>query len=538
MNSPNVANKIIEQLSSWKVKTIFGFVGDNIFHLMDALAQQNGIKFYQVRHEESAALMASAHAKLTGELGVCIADGGPGTVHLLNGLADAHTDKVPVLAITGQVKLKDVGTNAKQYLNQQLLISSLAAYSDMLVDPNSTIKIMEKAYRKAITGKSVSHITIPKDIFAAPCTKETAPLAPYLKEHPVSSDKVISDAIEAINRAKNPTIIVGEGGRPYNYEVTQLSLKLGAGIITSLAGTGVVDKGHPLYIGGLGHAGSPASTKILNQSDLCLIIGANWWPKNYVPQGIDTVKIDKNPSNLNVGPKYTYGIAGDCGEILSAIIQGVDPKNNKKWQDMIKGEINSWLGVLEKEVNENTFPVHPAAVIKSLEKNLPTDALICLDTGDSTAWFGRVFRPANQRAIISGKWRTMGFALPAAIAAKIHSPNSPVVAIAGDGGFTMTFAEFITAIKYELPIVVVVLNNGCLAMEKNRMLMENLQPLGTDLLNPDFAGFANICGGVGIKVDNVEQLDKALTEGLKSQKPVVIDVNTSAIEVPGASMPS
>lgn len=537
MSNNNVATIILQQLSAWGVKHVYGFIGDDVFHLFDALAQQNNIKLYQVRHEEVAALMASAHAKITGEIGVCITDGGPGTVHLLNGLADAYTDHVPVLAITGQVSRKDIGTNAKQYLNQQILMSALSGYSDMIADPNATLSVLDKAYRTAITKKTVAHITVPMDIFPAPCNLEPSPLALYLTNHPTSSREVISGALDRIRQAQKPLILVGAGGRNSGNLVCELALKIGAGIITTLAGVGSVSKSHPLYVGGLGHAGSPVSSQLLSEADLCIIVGANWWPAPYVPQNVSTIEIDWNPANVGTSSPNAYGVVGDSQQILSSILAKVETKANHDWQNHIKQATKAWLTQLEQEANTAGSPIQPAAIIKALAKTMTDDAIVCLDTGDHTVWFGRIFRPAHQRILMSGKWRTMGFGLPAALAAKIHYPPRQVIAIVGDGGISMTMADFITAVKYELPIVVVVLNNQSLAMEKNKMTAANLQPIGTDLLNPNFAAFAKACGGEGITVSSANELEKAFEQGLSLERPVIIDVCTAATPVPGTKPP-
>lgn len=533
MTQKNVAEVILQQLAAWGVRNVYGFIGDDTFYLFDALARQNNINLYEVRHEETAALMASSHAKITGQIGVCISDGGPGFIHLLNGLADAFTDRVPVLVISGQVGLKALGTNAKQYLNQQNIMSEISGYSDMIADPLATLKVMDKAYRTALTKKTVAHITVPMDLFSMPCDLAPYPWAPYLTNHPTSAKAVVDDATQRINQAHNPVVLVGEGGRDCGDLVANLATKCGAGIITTLAGSGTVSRNHPLYIGGLGHAGSPASSKILSEADLCIIVGAKWWPAEYVPHNIPTIEIDINPANIGTSTPYAYGLVGNSRFILSSILAGLETKDNLGWQNHIRKEISLWLTQLQGEAKTPASPIHPAAVIKAMERTLADDAIICLDTGDNTVWFGRIFRPSNQRIILSGKWRTMGFGLPAALAAKLNQPRQQVVALTGDGGFAMTMADFITAVRYKLPMVILLLNNHSFAMEKNKMEASGLQPVGTALLNPDFAAFARSCGGEGITVTRKEELEPSIEKGLALNKPVIIDIHVSAVPVPG-----
>ncbi len=534
----NVAATILDQLATWGVKKIYGFIGDDVFHLFDALASQSQIEFYQVRHEETAAFMASAHAKLTGELGVCLTDGGPGTLHLLNGLADAYADRVPVLALTGQVARKDIGTNAKQYIDQQSLFRPLAAYTSLLCDQANVTDVLGKAYRCAVTGRSVAHVSAPMDVLPMPCDAEILPAAPYLNTYPASSAQVIDSAVAMMEQANRPVLLIGEGGRLAGALLTELSARWGAAIITTLQGTGAVDCAQPLYIGGLGHAGTPAAAKLLSQADLCLVAGANWWPQKYVPRNISMIQIAQNPSDIGATTPVSYGVVGDTESILKHILAQAHLTTNQEWIKNIEQEAANWLSQLEQEVNAPGSPLHPTAVIRAVQNAVADDTIICLDTGDHTVWFGRAFRPSRQRVLLSGKWRSMGFGLPAALAAKINRPDQKVLALVGDGGLAMNMGDFLTAVKYNLPVTVVVMNNRSLAMEKNKMLAGGLTPEGTSLLNPDFAKFAECCGGKGYKVEHADELNDALQAAINSELPTIVDVQVADLAVPGTAMPS
>ncbi|MDD4237999.1 MAG: thiamine pyrophosphate-binding protein [Desulfotomaculaceae bacterium] len=534
----NVAAAIVEQLDAWGVHNAYGLVGDDIFHIMDALAHQDKVHFYHVKHEETAALMASTQAKLNGQVGICIADGGPGTLHLMNGLADACTDHVPVLAITGQVNLRQIGTNAKQYIDQQSLMRPLAAYSTLLCNPSALPQVMESAYRTAVAGRSVAHVSIPMDVLPMPCGDNTIPYAPYLHTEPASSTEVILGALEIMRRSQRPVILVGAGGRKASEAVGELALRWGAAVVNTLAGTGVTARSHPLYAGGVGHAGSPASSKILQQADLCLIVGANWWPQEYVPKSIPIIQIDINPANVGATTPVTYGLVGDAGKIIAELTNGLDGNANQAWRQSIQTEISAWLKELDSEAAVSGTPVNPAFLIRALQNTAPDDAIISLDTGDHTVWFGRVFRPVRQQVLLSGKWRTMGYGLPAAMAAAINRPNQKSIALVGDGGFAMTMSDFLTAVRYNLPITVIVVNNNALAMEKNKMRAGGLLPEGTSLHNPDFARYAADCGGLGLKVGHSADLEPALREAINSKRPSLLDVDTSDLAVPGTKLPS
>ncbi|TYO96184.1 thiamine pyrophosphate-binding protein [Desulfallas thermosapovorans] len=534
----NVAATILEQLAAWGVKKIYGFIGDSIFYLFNALASRSDIDFYQVRHEETAAFMASAHAKLTGELGVCIADGGPGTLHLLNGLADAYSDRVPVLAITGQVARKDIGTNAKQYIDQQSLFRPISSYTSLLCDQAKITDVLGKAYRCAVTGRSVAHVSVPMDVLPLACDAQIVPDAPYLNTHPVSSTQVIDGAVAMMEQAIRPVILIGEGGRPAGALLAELSARWGAAVITTLQATGAVDCTQPLYVGGLGHAGSPAAAKILSQADVCLIAGANWWPQKYVSHNISIIQISQNPSDIGATTPVSYGVVGDIELILKHILKKAHLSSNQEWIKNISQENANWLDRLEQEVNAPVSPIHPAAVVRAVQNAVTSDTIVCLDTGDHTVWFGRIFRPDRQRVLLSGKWRSMGFGLPAALAAKINHPAQKVIALVGDGGLAMNMADFVTAVKYNLGITVIVMNNCSLSMEKNKMLAGGLNPKGTSLLNPDFAKFAECCGGKGYKVEHADKLNDVLQVAINSDIPAIVDVQVASLAVPGTALPS
>ncbi len=534
----NVAQAILEQLAAWGVHNAYGLVGDDIFYIMDALAHQDKVHFYHVKHEETAAIMASTQAKLTGQVGVCIADGGPGTLHLMNGLADACVDNVPVLAITGQVNRRQIGTNAKQYIDQQVLMRPLAAYSTLLCESSALPQVMESAFRTAVAGRSVAHVSVPMDVLPMPCGEAAIPYAPYLHTEPASSTEVVRGALEIMRGSQRPVILVGAGGRKASEAVGELALRWGAAVVNTLAGTGVVARSHPFYAGGLGHAGSPASSKILQQADLCLIVGANWWPQEYVPKSIPIIQIDINPANAGSTTPVSYGLVGAAEQIIEELIQGLDGNSNQEWLKFIKDEISAWLEDLEREADVSGVPVHPAFLMRALQNTAPDDAIISLDTGDHTVWFGRVFRPVRQQVLLSGKWRTMGYGLPAAMSAAINRPNQKSIALVGDGGFAMTMPDFLTAVRYNLPLTVIVVNNNALAMEKNKMTAGGLVPEGTFLHNPDFARYAADCGGLGLKVSHSAELEPALKEAIKSNRPSLVDVYTSDLAVPGTKLPS
>ena len=535
--SATVAQLMVQQLVSWGVKHVFGVVGDGIFYFIDALARQENIKFYAVRHEETAALMASAYAKLTGEIGVCTATSGPGLVHLLNGLADAQKDGVPLLVITGQVARKDIGTHKKQYLDQQVLVHSLVAYTSLLTEPEATSKVMNQAYKKAISQRMAAQITVPQDVFKLPCQEQIRQPEPYLFTKVSSDQNTIKGALAWLDQAERPVILAGVGARAASLQVREIAEKWGAGVIHTLGGMGVIPGSHPLALGGLGHAGSLAGSEILNQADLCFRIGVNWWPQKYLPHNIPVIELDAQAANVGASSPVVYGLVGDAAQLLPELTNLLQKRDRQSWLGVIAQARQDWHSQMAQEGTMAGNAVPPAKIVQAMSKLLHPEAVVCLDTGDHTIWFGRNFLPQQQRVILSGKWRTMGFGLPAALAAKIAQPERQVVALVGDGGMGMLLADFTTAVKYNLPVVILVVNNGGLIEEKNRMLAGNLIPEGVELHNPNFADFAKACGGEGFWVNDSSQLEETLIKAIQCNKPALIDIICDAAVVPGTRAP-
>lgn len=527
-----VADIIVEQLAMWGVTAAYGVIGDAIFPLTDALAKQDKIKFYTTKHESTAAFMASAQAKLTGQLSVCLATSGPGLANLMNGLADASKDRVPVLALTGQVESYFIGTDRKQYIDQQAFISPLAAYSDELAYPDAIVNLLTKAMKTAITQGKVAHLSLPKDILTAMVDIQPRKSEPFLKTPAMSDQSVIFDALDILNQAQRPVIMVGRGALGLTEQIVALAEKMGAGVINTLPAKSVMPYSHPLALGGIGSGGSETTSKILDQADTLLIVGATWWPKDYIPKQIKIVQIDMIPENIAKNHEVAFGIVGDAKTILPQLTQMLAPNPKSQWLENIRSTKEKWDARLYEEVNQGQSPIAPQRIIYTLQQVIPSNAIITLDVGDHLVWFNRIFQASNQRILISGNWRSMGFGLPAAMAAKIAEPQSPVIAVIGDGGLGMTLADFLTAVYYQLPIVISVFNNGCLAMERNRLKFGDMHQLGSSLYNPDFAAFAEICGGIGIKVEDSNELEPAFRRAFNAGKPVILDILTEATVVP------
>jgi len=528
-----VAELMLEQLSMFGVARISGVVGDATIGLIDALAKQDKIKYIAVKHESTAAFMASAETKLTGVLGVCTATMGPGATNLLNGLGDAYADRAPVLAITGQAPTDKIGTEFQQYIDQQELMKPFAAYSANLASPDATIEVLQKAARTSLGQRVVTHLSVPKDIFSMPATGEARALPNVIEGASTFTKESLNQATEIMKSAKKPMILAGSGATSVSEELQKLAELWGAGILLSLGGKGLFDQSSPHVLQGIGEGGNPYAAEVFKEADVVLLAGTTWWPEGYVPTNARIIQIDRQFDKFVKDIPTDLGIMGKTEEVLPLLTESLQGySRSEDWVARCQKVKEKWAAQNEKEGSTSGFPVHPARIIRALDQTVAPDAILALDTGDNTVWTNRNFRQKEQSVLFSGYWRTMGFGLPAAMVAKLAKPEKQVVAIVGDGGLQMVLADLLTATRYELNITVVVLNNESLQMERDKIKAANQQEVGVDLTNPDFVKLAEACGWTGIRVDSDAELESVLEEALNTNAPTLVDIKTAQVFFP------
>lgn len=522
--APTVAEVLLSQLKLWGIKRIYGVIGDAIFGLMDALGKEKEIRFIAVKHESTAAFMASAEARLTGKPGVCVSQMGPGMGNLLNGLGDAHLDRFPVLAITGQAPLNKIGTDYKQYINQQDFIQPLACFSSLLCHPDAISEVLEKALTLSCIRRDVAHLSIPQDLFFSVTNVEPIPPPPFPKMMPSAED--FSAFIETMARATRPVIVVGRGGKNGGPLLEQLAERWGAPLLVSPDGNGAVSIDSPYFLGGIGEGGNPFVPSFIQQADLVLFVGTTWWPEGYVPAQINKIQIDEFAENRVKGPVQGMLLGNIEGILENLLKTDFSLSQNREWIEAIQKTKEQWSKENEKEGCQEGSPIPPSRIIRNIEKCCAENAIVTLDYGDSTIWFYRNFRPKKQEILLSSQWRTMGFSLPAAMAARLASPERQVIAIAGDGGVEMVLEELLTASRYHLKITLIVFNNGTLQMEKDKMVLKGINQEGVTVTNPDFCLLAQACGWEGYRVEQSTELEQVLQQAFASAKPALIDVYT------------
>lgn len=527
---------LVEKLIDWGVDTIFGLPGDGINGMMEALRkQQKKIRFIHVRHEESAAFMACAYAKFTGRLGVCLATSGPGGIHLLNGLYDAKMDQQPVLAITGMQFRDLTGTFSQQDVELDKLFMDVACYNERIMAAPHMEPVADLAIRSAIEQRGVAHITIPIDVQIADVGKHDR--SERNKPHHTSSVRAISGnspqmddvkaAAKVINDGKRIAILAGQGALHASDELLQLAELLGAPIVKPLLGKGCVPDDSPYTTGGIGLLGTAPSEEVMENCDTLLMIGTSYPYIEYMPKPGDCkcVQIDSNPNRIGLRCPVEVGLVGDSKKTLKMLLPMLKRNGYRRFLERAQKGMKDWNKILEKEGTVTTMPMKPQVVGWELSKRTKENAIIVSDSGtNTTVWARYMMAKKGQMHSCSGNLATMACGLPYAIAAQVAHPDKQVIAVIGDGGFTMLMGEIITAVAYKLPIKVVIIKNNTLGQIKwEQMVFEGNPEYQCELFPIDFVALAKAVGANAVRIDDPRRAGEDFDKALAMPGPVIIE---------------
>jgi pyruvate dehydrogenase (quinone)/pyruvate oxidase len=541
------ADVLVESIIDWGVDTVFGLPGDGINGIMEALrTRQDRVRFIQVRHEEAAAFMACAYAKYTGRLGCCLATSGPGGIHLLNGLYDAKLDQAPVLAITGQIYSDLIGSNFQQEVNMTRLFDDVTVYNQEVVNPNQIQMLADEACRHALNHRGVAHLTFPVDYQEIEPSGKTSmhkveghTTSRWSPAFALPREDELKIAAFLLNEALKPVILVGQGALGAGDEVIELADKLGAPIVKALLGKAVVPDDHPLTTGGLGLLGTTPSQEAMESCDALLIIGSSFPYMEFLPKPGQAkgVQIDDKPDRIGLRYPVDVGLVGDAKPTVAALSRFIERKTDRSFLEQAQEGMKDWWELMRTRAMRDDVPIKPQRVAWELSELAADDAILSADSGTNTIWAARQFKiKKNQKFSCSGTLATMACALPYSIAAKLAFPERQSIAFVGDGGFTMLMGEFLTAVKYKLPIIVVIIKNNTLGQIKWEQIVFLGNPeYGCELHNPNFAKFAEACGGVGFTVERPEDIRPALEQAIATGQPAVVEVVVDPNEPP---MPS
>ena len=531
----NAAEVLIERLIAWNVDVIFGLPGDGINGIMEALrTRQDKVRFVQVRHEESAAFMACAYNKTTGRLGVCLATSGPGGIHLANGLYDAKLDGAAVLAITGSAFHDLTNTHTQQDVELDKLYMDVAMYNNRIMGAAHVENVVDIACRTALAYHGVAHITIAADLQEQALKKDmrserniahhSADIIARSSRLPNEED--LRKAADLLNCGRKVAILAGRGALGACEELEALAEKLAGPIIKPLLGKACVPDDSPYTTGGIGLLGTKPSQEALEDCDTLLMIGTSFPYVEFYPEPgkVRAVQVELDPMMLGLRYPIEIGLIGDSKRTIQALLPMLERKNDRRFLEAAQSGMRDWNKSMLEQGTSTAKPMKPQVVAYQLGQRLKDDAIVCCDSGTITTWWARhVHAKRNQIHTLSGNLATMACGLPYAIGAQVAHPGRQVVAFVGDGGFSMLMADFVTAVKYNLPIKVVVIKNNTLGQIKwEQMVFLGNPEFGCDLHPIDFAEVAHAMGGVGLTIDDAADCGRVMDEFLNAPGPALL----------------
>ncbi len=541
----NASDVLVESLIDWGVDVVFGLPGDGINGIIEALrVRQDKVRFIQVRHEETAAFMACGYAKFTGKLGVCIATSGPGGIHLLNGLYDAKLDGAPVLAITGLQFHDLIGTFTQQDVALDKLFMDVCVYNERVMGPTHVENLVDLACRTALAYRGVAHITMPVDFQEQEVSRRKASERNipnhtsdvYSKSARLPNEADLRRAADILNAGKKVAILAGRGALHATDELEAMAETLAAPIVKPLLGKACVPDDSPYTTGGIGLLGTLPSQNALESCDTLLIAGSSFPYIEFLPKPgqARSVQIELDPKRIGLRYPVEVGLVGDTRNTLRELSTLVQRKQDRSFLETAQREKKDWDKVMLDRGTRTDMPMKPQVPAHEIGLRLRDDAIVTCDSGTITTWWARhIPAKRGQMHSVSGNLATMACGMPYALAAQAAYPERQVVAFVGDGGFSMLMADFVTAVKYKLPIKVVIIKNNFLGQIKwEQMVFLGNPEYVVDLHPIDFAAFAHACGGAGDTADNPKTCGDIIEDFLNTPGPALLQAIVDPLEPP------
>jgi pyruvate dehydrogenase (quinone) len=542
----NVSSFILGRLHDWGVERIYGYPGDGINGLIGAFHEHGDeIEFVQVRHEELAAFMATAHAKLTGEVGICMATSGPGAIHLLNGLYDAKLDHQPVVAVVGQQKTISLGAHYQQEVDLQVLFKDVASeYCMQISSPAQARHVIDRAYRIAQATRSVTCVIVPSDVqeepYSDPPREHGAVYSggQITRPHVVPRDEDLRRASEVLNAGSKVAMLIGQGAKEAADEVAEVADLLGCGVARALNGRDALPDDLPFVTGSIGLLGTKASEQMMAGCDTLFLVGTSFPYSEWLPEPGQArgVQIDLDARMLGIRYPMEVNLCGDSRDTLRALIPLLERKQDRSWREEIEHNVERWWEIVGERSMIDADPVNPQRVFWELNDFLPDGAIVTADSGSGTNWWARQLRlRRGMKAALSGTLATMGPSLPYAVAAKFAFPDRPVIAVEGDGSMQMNgINALIDAAHYydrwsDPRLVVLVLHNNDLnqvTWEQRVLAGDPKLEASQDLPDFPYAEYARTIGLDGVRVDDPEQIRPAWERALAADRPFVFEAIT------------
>jgi pyruvate dehydrogenase (quinone) len=544
-----VAELLIEGLAEHGVRSVWGVVGDALNPVTDAIRREERIDWIGVRHEEVGAFAAGAQAQLTGRLGVCMGTVGPGAVHLLNGLYDAAKSHAPVLAICGQVPREEIGSDFFQEVDNEAVFADVAVFRATVTTPEQFPGLLEQAVNTALAEQGVAVLSIPGDVGGLDVPRDT-PVPRFVEQRPLPTPAPdgLRAAAAAIDAAGSVTLLVGQGARHAREEVMQLADLLAAPMVLTLKAKEGFEDDNEFEVGQSGLIGNHATKVAFDGCDVLVLLGTDFPYREFLPAGKTVVQLDVRGQHIGRRTAVDHPLVGDTRLGLQQLLPMLERKTDRGHLEKARASYAAWQerqqhltdpefdrkprGLLRKKVDNPEARVRPELLAAAVDRHADFDAVFTTDTGMATVWLSRFVRMTGTRRLLgSFNLGSMANALPQALGASALDRDRQVVAFCGDGGLSMLMGDLITAVTYDLPVKLVVFDNGRLGMVKLEMEQVGLPEYGTELRNPDFAAVARAVGLHGVQVSDPADVDDAVRDALARPGPVLLDVLTNPDEV-------
>jgi pyruvate dehydrogenase (quinone) len=535
--SQTVAATLVDALEKVGVTHIFGLIGDSLNPITDAV-RHSKIEWIGVRHEEGAALAAAGQAKLTGRLGVCCGTTGPGSTHLVAGLYEASRDHAPVLALSGEMPRKKLGTEFFQATDTNLLFRDVSLYTETISSPAQAPAVIHQAITAAYAGRGVAHLTLPVDVISARAEGSVASLA-TLKPRPeiIASEAEIAEIARHINEAGSIVIMCGAGCHGAAEELRELSDRLKAPLFHSVKGKDIMPYDDPRWMGGIGMIGTKPDYHAVMHCDLFLMLGTDYPYSEFLPRKGTVIQVDDRARVLGRRTPTALGVIGSVRPTVKSLLDRVKPKSDAEFFDIVTAQRKAWDEMLDKQSDpaRSRDRIHPQAVARAVSDLAARDAVFVFDTGLNTLWSGNWIRQSGEQRIVgSFNNGAVGTALGQANGIQALDRSRQVIALCGDGGFNMLMCEFLTAVHHKLPVKALVYNNsafGLITLESEAIGVPAWKQ-NIDFPNPDYVALARACGGVGFKAERPGELRDAIDKALKADGPAIVDCVVAANELP------
>ncbi|MFD7018353.1 pyruvate dehydrogenase [Streptomyces sp. NPDC059928] len=539
MAKQNVAEQFVDILTRAGVKRLYGVVGDSLNPVVDAIRRNSAIDWIQVRHEEVAAFAAGAEAQLTGKLAACAGSCGPGNLHLINGLYDAHRSMAPVLALASHIPSSEIGLGYFQETHPDQLFRECSHYSELISSPKQMPRVLQTAIQHAIGRGGVSVLTLPGDIASEAAPDKAIDHALVTSLPSVRpGDSEIDKLAALIDDAKRVTLFCGSGTAGAHAEVMEFAERIKSPVGHALRGKEWIQYDNKFDVGMSGLLGYGAAYEATHECDLLILLGTDFPYNAFLPDDVKIVQVDVRPEHLGRRSKLDLAVWGDVKETLRCLTPRVRAKTDRRFLDkMLKKHADALEGVVKaytRKVDKH-IPIHPEYVASVLDELAADDAVFTVDTGMCNVWAARYISPNGRRRIIgSFSHGSMANALPQAIGAQFIDRRRQVISMSGDGGFSMLMGDFLTLVQYELPVKIVLFNNSSLGMVELEMLVAGLPSYGTTNRKTDFAAIARAAGAYGVRVEKPKQLAGALKDAFRHKGPALVDIVTdpNALSIP------